>query len=309
MAATITRTTIPSQLLEGIHTNFGVGYAEADLKFLKFADQTTSSKDVERYQPLSGFGLHKKKPEGTDTEFDTVSQDTATIIANISYALGYKITHEELQDNLYKSILDQALDLGVSARQTKETVVLDRLNTGFSVAAADLLANGQSVFSLTQPLFGTGGETDQNRPTVAASLSEASLIIDVSNIRKFRGPAGKRIDARPRMLMVPVELEAIGWKLLNSEFSVGNDFNDLNPMRQQAAMGFFPDGVQSSPFLSSPTAYFIRTNIRGYQYQTREEPRIMEEVLIRAMVQQVISFQRFGVQVYDWRSVYGNPGV
>lgn len=305
--ANITRSTMPSQLLEGIKENFGVGYRDAELHFDKFFDVITSIKEVERYQEIGGFGLHQEKPEGVNTALDTTNEGPTTFIENLSFALGYQITHEAMEDNLYQQILNNALDLGVSARQTKETVVLDRLNTGFSVAAADLLANGEALFSTTQPLSGTGGETSQNRPTVPASLSEASLTVDTQNISKFKDPAGKRIGAKAMMLFVPVEKQVIAQKLMQTDLSVGTANNDLNPFK--TGRGFFPNGFSWSVFLSDPNAYFIRTDIRGLVYQTREAPRIMEEVLIRAMVQQVISFQRFNVGAYDFRSVYGNPGA
>lgn len=306
--STINRSTMPSQLVEGIKINYGAAYKERPMAFVKFFDAETSQKELERYQEIGGFGLHQLKPEGMNTALAQTSEGPTTFLTNEAYALGYQITHEALQDNLYKDILRKATDLGFSSRATKETVVLDLLNRGFSTATEDLLANGQPLFSLTQPLSGTGGETNQNRPTIASSLSEASLTADVANIRKFKDPAGKRIDVNPRMLFVPVELEVKGWKLLKTELSVGNGNNDLNPMRQDGGAGFFPDGVMSSPYLSDPNAYFIRTNQRGLVAQTREEARLMEEPLIRQMAQQVISYQRFVPGAYDFRSAYGNPG-
>ncbi len=304
----ISRSNFPAELLEGIKRNFGVGYAENKMFHMDFFDVENSKKEVERYQEMIPLGLHAVKPEGVNSTLDDVGQGPTTFIENIAYALAYEITHEALEDNLYPQILKQALDLGRSARQTKETVVLDRLNTGFSTAPADIIADGQALFSTAHPLSGTGGETNQNRPTVAASLSEASLTIDIANIRKFQDPKGNRINVDPVMLFVPVELEVTAWKLLNTELSVGTANNDLNPMRVNAGTGFFAKQSASSPYLIDPDAYFIRTNVDGLVYQTREEARIMEDVKNRAMVQEVVSYQRFGVEAYDFRSTYGNPG-
>lgn len=303
--ANITRSTLPSQLLEGIKENFGVKYKEVPLIAETVFDVETSGKEVERYQEVGGFGLHNVKAEGKDTDKATVNEGPTTYIENIAYALGYDVTHEELADNLYPQILKKALDLGVSARQTIETVVLDRLITGFSTDAADLLANGQALFSLAQPLSGGGG-TDQNRPTVAASLSEASLTIDTQNIAKFRDPAGKRIDVQEKTLVVPVELKVRAQKLMQTDLSVGTANNDMNPFK--TGRGFFSGGFVSSPFFTDPDAHFIRTTERGLVYQKREGARIMDQPLIRSMTQEVISYMRFGVGAYDYRSVYGNPG-
>lgn len=305
----ITRSNFPSQLLEGIKINHGIGYSRAKMHHKEFFDTETSRKEEDRYQEMIPLGRHQVKLEGVNSALGEVGQGVTTRIVNVAYSLAYQITHEALEDNLYPKILSQALDLGKSAAETKEIIVLDRLNTGFSTAAADLLANGQPLFSTTQPLAGTGGLTNQNRPTIAADLSEAALTIDVANIRKFQDPAGNRIDVMPKMLFVPVEIEVTAWKLLNTELTVGTMNNDLNPMRSGSSIGFFSQNVMASPYLNDPNAYFIRTDQKGLVYQTREEARVMEDVKERSMVQEVISYQRFGVGAYDWRSVYGNPGA
>jgi hypothetical protein len=303
----ISRSTFPSQLREGIKINFGEGYKTPD-SILDVFDKETSMKDVERYQEIGGFGLHQQKPEGTNTPFADVAEGPTTYIQNLSFALGYEITHEALSDTQYPKILKKATELGVSSSQTRETVVIDRLNTAFSLAPADLLANGQAMCSLTQPLSNTGGVTVQNRPTIAASLSEASLTLDVENIRNFLDPAAKKMDARPKTLIVPVSLEVRAWKLMNTTLSVGNNNNDLNPMNKQTGAGFFPGGVRKSVFLENPNAYYVRTDVPGLVYQVREASRIMEDVEVRALTQQVISYSRYNRGCYDFRSIYGNPG-
>lgn len=309
MANIITRSTMPSQLLEGIKINVGVGYDEGPRVLMSVYDQENSGKDVEKYQEIIPIGLLSIKLEAKDAAMDDIGEGPTTYISNVSRALSYQISHEDLQDNLYPKILKQALDVGRSARESKEIVLANRLNTVFSTAATDLLANGQPVCSLTQPLTGTGGLTDQNRPTISKSLSEASLTVDVANIRKFRDPKGKRITVRPTKLMTPVELEVRAFKLLNTELSVGTAVNDLNPMRVGSPIKFFDSQPVSSPYLTNPLTYFIRTNVPGLVLQNRESLRTMEDVIIRRMVQEVVVYERYGVGVYDYRCIYANPGA
>jgi len=301
------REVTPSLLLEGIKENFGVSYDQYDKQYLKFFDQETSTKDVEKYQEIGGFGLHQKKNEAQDTSLDQYNEGHATYIENIAYALGYQISHEAVADNLYPKILSKALDLGVSAAQTVETIVTDRLNTAFSEEKEDLLANGQPMCSVNQPLSGTSNQIIQNRPNIGASLSEASLIIDMNNIAKFKDPKGKKIFVRAEMLIVPQGKDVVAQKLLDTNLQVGSNNNDINPFGR--SRGRLPKGYVISQFLTNDNAYFIRTNVRGLVFQKREMPaKIMDDLVIRSMVKEVISYMRFGVGCYDFRSIYGNPG-
>ena len=302
----VTRSNLPNLLVEGIKDFYGTGYANMPPVWKKFTDVKTSNKDREVYQEFAGVGLHVIKPEGTVSAEDSIGQGPETSIKNIAYALRLRITHEAIQDNLYKRILDEAKSMGESAAQTKETVVTDRLNTGFSTAAADLLADGEALFSTAHPLF-AGSGTNANTPTVGASLSEASLTTAINNIAGFRDPRNKKIFVKGETLIVPQKLDVTAQKLLETELTVGSDNNDINPFGRNR--GRLPGGFITSQFLTSETAWFIRTNIPGYIYQTREEPRMMEDVTISSMVNEMVSFQRFGVDVSDFRSLYGDPGV
>ena len=186
----ITRSTIPSLLTEDQKRVFGESYEQYPKQYKDFFDIESSKSDVELYREVGGLGLHVKKPEGSNITLDSPNEGPQTIIDNVAYALGYRVTHETIADGKYQKALNNALDLGVSAGQTEETAIVNRLNTAFSTSTSDLLANGQAMCSTAQPLSGAGG-TNQNRPTTGASLSEASLIVDMNNIASFKDPSGR----------------------------------------------------------------------------------------------------------------------
>lgn len=301
----INTSTHPALLVEGIKENFGVSYDSYPQEYKTFFDTETSNKAEELYRENGGFGLHAVKPEGADITLDNTNQGPQTIISNVSYALGYRISHEAIADNLYAGVLRDATDLGESAAQTEETVVIDRLNTAFSTDAADLLANGQAMCSVSQPLSGSGG-TVQNRPTTGSSLSEASLITDLNNIAAYKDPRGKKIRVVGEKLIVPQAKAVTAQKLLHGDLQVGTANNDLNPFGR--SHGRLPKGYVVSQFITNDGYYFIRTNVRGLVFQSREKRRIMEDMLQRSMQKEVVSYMRFGVGCYDFRSIYGNPG-
>ena len=303
----ISRSNIEELLIEDIHKHHGLGYEQYPKDYLKFFDEETSDGEVEKYQETIGLGLHQEKPEGVNASLDTIATGPTTYIENIAYALGYQVTHETLADNKYKKVINQALDMGHSAGETVETEVIDRLNTAFSTASADLLADGKAMCATDHPLY-LGGGTGKNRPTTGSSLSEASLITDMNNIAAFTDPRGKKIMTKGKMLIVPQAKAVQAQKLLHTELQVGTAQNDINVFGRGPGW-YLPGGYVVSQFITNDNHYFIRTGVRGLVFQKREFPaRIMEDMVKRSMVREVISYMRFGVGCYDWRSIYGNPG-
>jgi phage major head subunit gpT-like protein len=296
---------MPSLLTEEQKEIFGDSYAKYPKQYQQFFDTETSDSEVELYREVGGLGLHIKKAEGSNISLDTPNEGPQTIISNIAYALGYRITHEMIADGKYKKALANALELGTSAGETEETVVINRLNTAFSTASADLLANGQALCSTAQPLSGSG-DTVQNRPTTGSSLSESSLIVDMNNIASLKSPRGRKIMVKGDMLIVPQSKDVQAQKLMKQELQVGTANNDINPFGR--AQGRLPKGYVVSQFITNDNYYFIRTNVKGLVFQSREKARIMEDLLQRSMQKEVVSYMRFGVGCYDFRSIYGNPG-
>ena len=304
-----TRSTLPALLVEGIKKNFGVGIAGFPSAVDTVFDMETSNKQIEIYQELGGFGRHKEKDEGSLSQLDVMAQGPETSIRNIAYALSYQITHEAIQDNLYKDILRKATSLGKSAAETKEAITFDRLNTAFSGAAADLIADGKALCATDHPLLkapSEGAATNSNRPTTGSSLSEASLVTDMNNIAAFKDPAGLKIFVQGMQLVVPQALDVDAQKLLQTDLTVGSANNDINPFGRNR--GRIPKGHITVQFLTDNDSYFIRTSMPGLVHQSREAIRIMEDLLQRQMVNEVVSYMRFGVGAYDHRSIYGNPG-
>ena len=300
-----TRSSVANLLVEGIKLNFGTGYDRYDKTFLKIFDYVKSEKETEQYQELAGFGVHTEKQEGATASLEAISQSYKTYIENKAYAKRYNVSHELLSDNRYPQALQEALDLGFSAANTMEVVAIDRLNTAFSTDSADVLADGVAMCSASHP--SVGGGTQSNLAGTAAALSETSLTAAITGIAGFEDPRGNKIQAKGRLLIVPKDTDVTAQKLLFSTLTVGSANNDLNPFGR--TNGRIPDGYVSVPNMTDTNAFFIRTNVRGLVFQEREKPRIMEDFKNAQMTKEMVSYLRFGVNCYDFRSIYGNAGA
>src|SRR5207245_2854421 len=80
----------------------------------------------------TGFGLVPVKSQGSGSAYDSEVQGFTTRYLHLTYSLGYIVTLEELEDNLYEKVSKtRASALAFSFNQTKENVVAALYNNAF----------------------------------------------------------------------------------------------------------------------------------------------------------------------------------
>ena len=86
---------------------------------------------------VTGYGLAPVKAEGASVHYDSDTQSYVSPYTHVAYALGYIVTHEEINDNLYEMVSKRrAGSLAYSMRQTKENVGANVYNRGFNSSFA-----------------------------------------------------------------------------------------------------------------------------------------------------------------------------
>jgi phage major head subunit gpT-like protein len=299
--STITRSKKAAFLVEGIKKAYGVAYNESPHNYRKLFPILGSENEREVYREMSGVGLHGEKAEGQASPIDSINQGYETTCINKTFAKALLLTHEALADNLYPRILKAATSMGSSAANTVETICMNMINNGFT----DNLGDGVPLFSAAHPLSGSNG-TGSNI-SAAAALSMASLTSMSTTVGKFTDARGNKIDVKPQLLIVPVELAITAEELLFSKLKSGTANNDMNAFGRST--GRIPDGYISTPYITDANFFGIKTNVDGSGYQEREKVGFMEDYKNSEMVREVISYFRGNPVIYDWRSFYGNQGA
>ena len=83
--------------------------------------------------------------------------------------------------------------------------------------------------------------------------------------------------------------------------------NDVNAIRQ---MGLLPGGVCANHYLSSTTAWFVKTNcVEGLIALNRRAAEFDRDNDFNTEDALLKSSRRIGFGWGDWRSLYGTPGV
>lgn len=303
MAGIITTASHPKALWPGIKAWWGQVYDEHKEEYSQLFDSDTSSMNYEEDVQLTGFGLAPVKSEGSGVAYDSEIQGFTTRYTHIAYALGYIVTKEELDDNLYEQVSRRrSAALAMSFRQTKENVGANIYNRAFN--GTYLGGDGVALCSTAHP--NTSGGTFANTPTVAADLSEASLEDALTAIMGFQNDRGLLINVMPRSLVVARQNWWNANRIMKSAYTPSTANNAVNVL---VATNALPEGIIMNHYLTSPNAWFVRTNIQnGLKYYSRVGIQFDQDNDFDTMNAKAKGYERYSFGWTDPRAIYGVNG-
>jgi len=307
MPGVITTGSNPSLLQEGVKSVFGDTYNQYPMECTKLFDEEGSKKAFEVDVLYEGFGLAARKTEGDSIAYDSAAQGIQPKYINYTYAKGFIVTQENLEDELYGIFKSKARKLARSMIQTKETVAANVYNNGFSSSYTMTGGDGKELFSSIHPAGGTNYSTTfSNELSVAAALSEASIEQMLINIAQARDPRGLRIALKAQRLIVPPALGFEAERILRSVLQNDTSNNALNAIK---ALGVLPE-YTINHYLTSTTAWFIKTDCPdGMKYMNRKAVAFDQDMDFGTSDSRYKATERYTVGWTDPRGLYGTAGV
>ena len=252
----ISRAQLLKELLPGLNALFGLEYATYGEQHKEIYDTETSERSFEEETKLSGFSAAPVKNEGSAIAYDNAQEAFTARYNHETIALGFSLTEEAIEDNLYDSLSARYTKaLARAMAYTKQTKAASVLNNGFS---AGVFAGGDGValFSTSHPLV--SGGVNSNTQSTPADLNETSLEAAVIQIAAWTDERGLLIAAKPRKLIVPPALQFVATRLLETQLRVGTADNDINAIVNN---GSIPEGYTVNNYLTDTNAYFICTDV------------------------------------------------
>lgn len=289
-------------LWPGINKWYGKAYDEWPTEYDKIFDKRNSRKNFEEDVSISSFGLAQIKGEGAPVNYDTEQQGFVDRYTHVVYALGFIITKEMVEDDLYDVVGERkAKGLAFSMRQTKEIIGANILNRAFN--ASYTYGDGVTLINTAHPNI--AGGTWSNRMAVDSDLSEAALEQAYIDIQKYTNDRGLRIAVVPQKLVIPVDLDFDANKIMNTEYEVGTNNNTVNVVR-----GRFPGGIVKNHYLTDTDAWFILTNVpNGMTYFERRADDFGQDDDFDTDNAKYKATARYSFGCSDKRSIYGTPGA
>jgi len=251
----ISRAQLLKELLPGLNALFGMEYARYGEEHKEIYETETSERSFEEETKLSGFSAAPVKNEGSAIAYDNAQEAWTTRYTHETIALGFSITEEAIEDNLYDSLSARYTKaLARAMAYTKQVKAAAVLNNGFSNTYPG--GDGVSLFNANHPLV--SGGVNSNTPGTQVDLNETSLEAAVIQIAGWTDERGLLIAAKPKKLIVPPSLMFVAKRLLDTELRVATADNDINAIKQ---MGAIPEGYTVNHFLTDTNAWFLTTDV------------------------------------------------
>ena len=250
----ISRAHLLKELLPGLNALFGLEYKQYGEEHKEIYETETSERSFEEETKLSGFSAAPVKPEGQAIAYDNAQEAWTARYNHETIALGFSITEEAVEDNLYDSLSKRyTKGLARAMAYTKQVKAASVLNNAFAAGVTG--GDGVSLCNANHPLV--SGGVNSNRLT-ASDLNETSLEAAVIQIAGWTDERGLLIAAKPRKLIVPPSLMFVAKRLLDTELRVSTADNDINALK---AMGSIPEGYTVNHYLTDTNGWFLRTDV------------------------------------------------
>jgi hypothetical protein len=251
----ISRAQLLKELLPGLNALFGLEYARYGEEHKEVYETETSERSFEEETKLSGFSAAPVKNEGSAIAYDNAQEAWTARYNHETIALGFSLTEEAIEDNLYDSLSARyTKSLARAMAYTKQVKAAAVLNNGFTTGYNG--GDGVPLFSASHPLV--SGGVNSNVPSTPADLNETSLEAAVIQISLWTDERGLLIAAKPKKLVVPPSLQFVATRLLETELRVGTNDNDINAIKNNGSVS---EGYCINHFLTDTNAWFLTTDV------------------------------------------------
>lgn len=300
--AVITTGSHPKALWPGVRRFFGQQYDEYQPEYKEIFEIVKSTQAYEEDVASSSFGYAQKKPEGGSFTYDAHNQEYVVRYTHDTWGLGYIVTMEELDDNLYQArSFKRAKMLAFSMNQTKEINCANVLNYGFSTAR--LGGDAMPLFSVSHP---SASGNQANMLSTSADLSEAALEDTIVAISQLKNSRGLIFKALPELLIVHPNDMFNAERILKSPLQNDTAANAINALK---SMGMLKRGYTVNHFLTDSNAWFVKTNVPdGLILMERAALKFEQDNDFNTSNAMAKSWERYKPGWTEWRGVYGSAG-
>ena len=300
--AAISRAQLLKELLPGLNALFGLEYERYGEEYKELFETESSERSFEEEQKLSGFGAAPVKNEGSAIAYDNAQEAWSTRYTHETIALGFSLTEEAIEDNLYDSLSARYTKaLARAMAYTKEVKGANILNNAFNTNYTG--GDGKSLCNSAHPLV--YGSTISNVPSTPADLNETSLENAVIQISLWTDERGLLIAAKPKKLIIPSALQFVATRILETELRVGTTDNDVNALKNN---GSIPGGWTVNHWLTDTNAWFLTTDVpNGLKHFVRTPLATSMDADFDTGNARYKARERYSFGWSDFLGVFGSP--
>lgn len=226
-------------------------FAMEPMMFTRVFNMERSSKAHEDTLEVSPLGTLVQKPEGTPISYDDPVSGTRKRVTHTTYALGFRVTMEMMDDDQYNIINRMPRDLADATRDHQENLAWGVLNDAFAGATHTGL-DGLSLCNAAHPML-KSGTTQSNVLTPGVALSQTGIEALLTRARLTQDHAGRQTPMKPQWLIIHPNDDHEAHRLLDSQFEPNTTENQVNAIRSSRT-GIMPMSV---PYLTDTDNWFL----------------------------------------------------
>jgi hypothetical protein len=300
----ISRAQLLTELLPGLNALYGLEYARYKEEHREIFETESSDRSFEEETKLSGFSAAPVKNEGAAITYQEGKEVYTARYNHETIAMGFSITEEAIEDNLYDSLSARYTKaLARAMAYTKQVKGAAILNTAF--ASGTTYGDGSTLCATNHTMV--SGDSNANRPSTAADLNETSLEAACIQMAGWVDERGLLMAARARKVVIPAALEFVATRLLQSPNRVETADNDINALNANSSI---PGGYCINHFLTDTDAWFILTDVpNGLKHFKRVKMSTAMDTDFDTGNSRYKARERYSFGVSDPLGLWGSPGA
>src|SRR5258706_740981 len=180
-------------------------FKELDMEapqYMQVANIKASTKGYEDFFEVPGLGQFRVKPEGNRISYDDPVQGIRRRVTHTTFALGFRVTMEAMDDALYDVIDQEPKDLGVAGKEHQEIFFWGLFNDAFAGTThttndgLSIVNTAHTILKPKDPAVATA--SNQISPPIALSVTGLEVALTTMLLTTTREDRFSRLE--PKML-------------------------------------------------------------------------------------------------------------
>lgn len=297
-----TRAAFSRLLAPGLRKVFFENWKQWPEEYSSIANVETSNRAYEEELTTAGLGRFQVKEEGKSLVYDDPMQGNVKRYTHVTFSLGFRVTREMYDDDLYGVMKKMSSELAKSARQTVELEfgsLIDDVFDGNNHVGAD----GQPLCATAHPLI-VGG-TYANRAAVLSDLGIGSLRAASERMERTVNERGlPEARGRGKTLIVSPTYQWVAKEIIGTEkqpYTADNTLNAFNDMGLNYTVNHFMSDEDIWLLTADKSSHDIK-------FFWRTKPEFENDDDFDTKDAKFSGFMRFSYGFTDWRGVDGGSG-
>lgn len=274
-------------------------YTRYEKEYVPLAKFESSKEHFVKEGDMVGLGAYQEKPESNPISFDKFEQKNDKTIYFTVKALGVQVSREALDDDLFGKMTKIMAELGKAGAYTQDLDWFDIINDAFATSPDRSGLDGESLFSNSHPVYGTGDTLDN---LISGSLTQTNLQAAIDLFESWTNHRGVPIKMKPRLLLIPPALKWKAKELIESEYNPDTANMGINTLKgeglQYKVVHYFSSSTQWVLTGKDHDLRFIRRKPLAFQ---KKDDFNTDAMLYRGLMRYVTDF-------FNWQGIVGSSG-